>query len=198
MQNNNNVSRRDFLHMATAATGATYLKLGSAALVAITQAACAAKEESSAFKVLGPAEARDLAAIAARIIPTTGTPGASEAGVVYFFDRAFAEEMQDQLAAARDGLASFQEALSNTGHSKLFAELSDEEQDAFLQRQQDSDFFALVREMTIFGFFAMSSYGGNREHIGWDLLGFEGHHGAWTYPFGYYDAEYAKEQSNGE
>ena len=42
--------------------------------------------------------------------------------------------------------------------------------------------------MTVFGFFAMSSYGGNKDHIGWDLIGFKGHHGAWEYPFGYYDA----------
>jgi hypothetical protein len=35
----------------------------------------------------------------------------------------------------------------------------------------------------------MSRYGGNREQVGWSLIGFEGHHGAWTYPFGYYDAE---------
>jgi hypothetical protein len=42
--------------------------------------------------------------------------------------------------------------------------------------------------MTILGFFAMSSYGGNRDHVGWDLIGFEGH-GAWTAPFGYYDQE---------
>ena len=27
--------------------------------------------------------------------------------------------------------------------------------------------------MTIFGFFAMSRYGGNRDEIGWKLLGFE-------------------------
>jgi hypothetical protein len=44
--------------------------------------------------------------------------------------------------------------------------------------------------MTIFGFFAMEKYGGNRGHVGWDLIGFEGHHGAWQYPFGYYDAAY--------
>ena len=47
------------------------------------------------------------------------------------------------------------------------------------------------------GFFAMSRYGGNRDNIAWDLIGFEGNHGAWEYPFGYYDAEYAREKSNG-
>ena len=27
-----------------------------------------------------------------------------------------------------------------------------------------------------------------RNHVGWELIGFEGHNGAWEYPFGHYDA----------
>jgi hypothetical protein len=69
-----------------------------------------------------------------------------------------------------------------------FAGLAPGDQDARLQAIEDSDFFGLLREMTIFGFFAMSHYGGNRNHVGWDLIGFRGHNGAWQYPFGYYDA----------
>jgi choline dehydrogenase-like flavoprotein len=71
-------------------------------------------------------------------------------------------------------------------------------QDDFLRSQDQGDFFAMAREMTIFGFFAMSSYGGNKDHVGWDLIDFEGHHGAWTYPFGHYDTEQAMENSHGE
>lgn len=198
MQKNNDLSRRNFLQMAAAASGSTFLKLGGASLAAIAQAACTAQEKGSAFVALGAAEARDLAAIAARIIPTTDTPGASEAGVIHFFDRAFAEEMQDQLAAMRDGLADFNQALATTSRKVEFAELTPDKQDEFLRSQENGDFFALLREMTILGFFAMSSYGGNRDHVGWDLIGFKGHHGAWSYPFGHYDAEYAGEQSDGE
>lgn len=198
MNNNNDVSRRNFLQMAAAASGASYLKLSGTALAAITQAACVAGESSSEFRILGDSEARDFAAIAARIIPTTDTPGATEAGVVYFFDNAFAADLRDQLAVARSGLADFRAALTATGHAGEFGALIDTQQDDFLRSQENSDFFALVRQLTIIGFFAMSSYGGNKDHVGWDLLGFEGHHGAWTYPFGHYDAEYAKEQTDGE
>ena len=197
MHNNNDVSRRNFLQMATAASGISYLKIGGAALAAITQAACTAKDQSSAYKILGAAEARAFAAIAARIIPTTDTPGATEAGVIYFMDNVFGADKQEQLGAARSGLADFNSLLSAAGHSIAFDELTAEQQDEFLRTQEHSEFFALLRELTIFGFFAMSSYGGNRDHVGWDLVGFEGHHGAWSYPFGYYDAEYAKEESNG-
>jgi hypothetical protein len=36
--------------------------------------------------------------------------------------------------------------------------------------------------------FAMPSYGGNRNHAGWKMLGFE-HQMAWLPPFGHYDAQ---------
>ncbi len=38
------------------------------------------------------------------------------------------------------------------------------------------------------GMFAMPSYGGNRDHVGWSLLGFPHQH-AWQPPFGHYDAQ---------
>ena len=34
--------------------------------------------------------------------------------------------------------------------------------------------------------------------VGWELVGFEGDHGPWTYPFGYYDAQVHGETSDGE
>jgi hypothetical protein len=181
-------------------TGATYLKLTSPALITITQAACTAKQETSPFKVLGAREAADFAAIAARIIPTTDTPGATEAGVIYFFDNAFAANMSEQLHAARAGLAAFTAALADA-HSGISAlnELSEDAQDAFLKTQESSDFFGLVWQLTIFGFFSMEKYGGNKGHLSWDLIGFEGHHhGGWDYPFGYYDAQVHVEADHGE
>ena len=61
-----------------------------------------------------------------------------------------------------------------------------------------TEFFDACWLMTMYGFFAMSKHGGNKDHVAWDLIGFEGHHGAWDYPFGYYDAAYQKELSHGE
>jgi len=198
MRNTGTVSRRNFLQLAGALSTAGYLRLSGAALAVLAQSACSAEQSSKAFRVLGMDEARDLAAIAARIIPTTATPGATEAGVIHFFDNAFGDDMSDELGAARSGLADLNAALTTSGHAGRFDELAEDAQDDFLRSQESGDFFGLIREMTIFGFFAMSSYGGNKDHIGWDLIGFEGHHGAWTYPFGYYDAEYAKDNSHGE
>ncbi len=190
MHNNERVSRRQFLQSASSLSGIAYLRLTGPALAAIAQAARAAKQESSSYRVLSKVEAADFEAIAARIIPTTDSPGATEAGVIHFFDNAFADEMSDQLDAARTGLATFNAAIKDTGSSAdRFSDLDPDAQDAFLHTQDTSEFFDLVRLMTIFGFFSMSEYGGNNNHVGWDLIGFEGHHGAWTYPFGYYDAQ---------
>jgi len=190
MPPNTNVSRRHFLQSASSLSGIAYLRLTGPVLATIAQAACTAKLESATYRVLGSDEAADFEAIAARIIPATDTPGAIEAGVIHFFDNAFADEMSDRLDAARDGLAAFNSALNNAGLADTrFSDLDIDSQDAFLHTQDTSDFFRLVRLMTIFGFFSMSQYGGNKDHVGWDLIGFEGHHGAWSYPFGYYDAE---------
>ncbi len=186
MNNNSDLSRRGFLQSAGAIGGATWLRIGAPALASIAQAACTAKEAGATFALLGEAEAADFAAIAARIIPTTDMPGATEAGVIHFFDRAFADERSGALKPARDGLAELNATLRS---GTRFADLDTTKQDAVLSTIENSAFFILMREMTIFGFFAMSSYGGNEDHVAWDLIGFKGHHGAWAYPFGYYDAE---------
>ena len=46
-----------------------------------------------------------------------------------------------------------------------------------------------LRYLTIAGMFALPEYGGNRNLVGDQLVGFDDHLG-WTIPFGYYDADY--------
>jgi gluconate 2-dehydrogenase gamma chain len=195
MNNNNDQTRRSFLLSAAALSGTSMLRLSATSLAAISQAACSARDSHSAFEVLGEAEAADFAAIAARIIPTTDTPGASEAGVVHFFDRALAAEMSDRLDELRSGLASLQRSL---GDGESFARLSPDRQDELIRSIDGSPFFGLTWQLTIFGFFAMSKYGGNKDHVGWELIGFKGHNGGWQYPFGYYDAQVHGSRVDGE
>jgi len=198
MNNPESLSRRNFLQSTGTLTGAAYLRMLAPGIAAITQAACSAKDEGAAFVILGPDEARDFAAIAARIIPTTDTPGATEAGVIHFIDKAFAAEMSGQLDFARAGLAELSAALGDQ-HAKAarLGDLSEDEQDAFLQTRETTGFFNLMWAMTIFGFFSMEKYGGNKDQVGWELIGFDGGHGPWQYPFGYYDAQVHGETSDG-
>jgi len=192
MSANPDISRRSFLQSSSALTSMSLLRIGAPALMAITQAACSAKEEAAAFITLGAAEAADFAAIAARIMPTTDTPGASEAGVIYFIDRALGAEMHSNLEALRAGLAEL------NANTRRFSEDDETTQDQRLTEIEDSHLFDSMWTLTMFGFFSMSKHGGNKDQVAWDLIGFKGNHGAWEYPFGYYDAEYAKEHSNDE
>ena len=172
----------------------TFLQGSSAlAIFALSEAASAARDENAAFEILTPYEAKELDAIAARILPTTDTPGASEAGVIYFMDKALGSFMSDELESIRSGLAEFESGLSTS-----FSDLSEADQDEYLKTRDTSHFFNRVRFMTIAGFFGMSSYGGNRDQIGWKLIGFEGHQGAWQPPCGYYDAEYMRGEHDGD
>jgi len=193
--NNNELSRRRFLFSASALTGTAFLRLSGTSIAAIAQAACTARDRDGTFRALSTEDAADIEAIAARIIPTTDTPGATEAGVVHFFDNALGGEMSDRRDELLAGLAELNAA---SGAPARFADLASGDQDMRLRAIEDSDFFGLLREMTIFGFFAMSHYGGNRNHVGWDLIGFRGHNGAWQYPFGYYDAAVHGGGSDGE
>jgi gluconate 2-dehydrogenase gamma chain len=198
MNHPEDLSRRLFLQSAGALTGSAYVRMLAPGIAAISQAACSARQEGAAFAVLDKTEARDFAAIAARIIPTTETPGATEAGVIHFIDKAFAAEMSAELDFGRAGLAEFNQALNAEHGDRRLDELDDDAQDAFLATQEETPFFEIVWVMTIFGFFSMPKYGGNRGKVGWELVGFEGDHGPWTYPFGYYDAQVHGENSDGE
>lgn len=187
------ISRRGFLSASGALAGTSLLRTSAPAIAAIAQAACTARDEGLRFATLGEDEAADFAAIAARLIPTTDTPGAAEAGVIHFYDRAWG----DELAWSRDTMRGFLGTLNEAAGTR-FASLGPDEQDEMLRAHEDDERFELLRMITIFGFFAMEKYGGNRNHVSWDLVGFEGHQVAWQPPFGHYDAEYAKEKSGGE
>ena len=112
MEGNSTLSRRHFLHSGGTLSGAALIRLQSPALISLTASACTAKRDLETFRVLREREAADFSAIAARLIPTTNTPGATEAGVIYFIDHALAEAMNAQLDGARSGLATFNRELA--------------------------------------------------------------------------------------
>ncbi len=193
------LTRRTFLQGSGTFVGSTMMRAAAPSLVAVSQAACTARDEGAAFENITSAEAREFIAIAARILPTTDTPGATEAGAVYFVDKAFGTFLADTLELARVQLAEFQSGIADAyPAADRFSDLDEADQDAYLKMKEQSPFFQGARSLTIFGVFGMSSYGGNRDNIGWKLLGMDGPPHAWSYPFGYYDAEYLEEQKNGE
>lgn len=196
---NSALSRRRFLQGSGAIAGSSMWPGGMAALLTIGQSACSARDSGDTFIALSTAEARELEAIAARIMPTTDTPGAREAGVIHFIDQAADSFLADDLAKLRADLAKIltdvQESFPGT---ERFSDLSEADQDKFLQKIEGTAFFDDARFLTLAGFFAMSRYGGNRDDIGWKLIGMDPHQHAWQPPFGFYDAEYEQGAQDGD
>ena len=142
------------------------------------------------FGFFSPDQAAEIESVAARIIPTDDTPGAREAGAIYFIDRILTTIDQDKQAAYTQGLkdlrAKTHELFPN---ADKFSDLNPAQQDQVLTAIETTTFFRQVRLHTIVGFFASPEYGGNQEKIGWNLIGFEDKFD-WQPPFGYYDREY--------
>lgn len=140
-----------------------------------------------AFAVLNAADAADVDALTSQIVPTDDTPGAREAGVTYFIDRALGSFFAHWRDGFMQGLRGFQAAChaSHPGAAS-FAALSSELQIEFLHGVERTPFFDQARLLTLCGMFSMPKYGGNRQLVGWRLLGFEDRH-TFEPPFGFYD-----------
>ena len=182
-------SRRKFLADTGALAAGSWLTLTMPVVVATAQTACSQRDQGSGFAYLDALDALDLEAIAEQIMPADDTPGASQAGVIWFIDQALGGFMQAQAEAVNSGLRSLNGTLPD---GLRFAELDPTRQTVVLQSHEQTPFFQMMQFLTVVGMFAMPSYGGNRDKIGWALLGFEDRH-SWQPPFGYYDAEYPDE-----
>jgi gluconate 2-dehydrogenase gamma chain len=139
------------------------------------------------FQFFSPADAAEIEAVAAQIVPTDSSPGAREAGVIYFIDHALTTFDKAQQPRYTQGIKDLQaKAREMVPGAASFAALTSAQQIQVLTALEKTDFFSLVRQHTIVGFLADPIHGGNRDHIGWKLIGFEDKF-AYQYPFGYYD-----------
>jgi gluconate 2-dehydrogenase gamma chain len=185
-------TRRNFLTELTRTAAAGALALQLPALT--TLAGCARDQEG--FAHLTPTEARAMRAFAAQILPSEpGSPGAEEAGVVYFVDRAFGDPFfADTVPVIRDGLAGLDAHARRAGARQGFASLSHGGQVAIIRQIASGPFFASARTLVLIGAFAESSYGGNRGGAGLTMMGIE-HRPSYASPFGWYDAQPAAERA---
>lgn len=184
-------TRREFLSTAGSALGVAWAAAHWPAIASAHSHAVAAVAESATatFGFLSADEARDVDAIASQIIPTDESPGAHEAGSVYFIDRSLQTWQAVHAVQFRAGLKEFQTAFTAAHPGVRFADADSPTQIAFLTTVEKSQFFEGMRAMTLIGLFALPQYGGNRDGIGWRLIGFSDQH-AFTPPFGYYDRDY--------
>lgn len=178
-----NSTRRDWL--------STYIAMAAwpEVLAAQQHAETRARLPATSFETLDADTAREIEALAAQIIPSTRGPGAREAGVIYFIDRALVTFASDDREAYRTGMAELQQRRRELfPQSSSIALLSSEQQMSLIKITEKSSFFDLLRTHTVLGFLGNPSYGGNRGKAGWRQIGFEDRM-AYEHPFGYYDAE---------
>ena len=193
-------TRRAFLTQASAGAGAAWLAAAWPEMLAAQQHAhhmahAAAAGAPGKLEYFTAAQAAEVEAITAAIIPTTDTPGAREAGVVYFIDRGlstFAADQKKPFADALEAVAKKRKELFPA--SSDFASLSAAQQIEVLKAIEKTQEFGTLRYSTVAGFLSNPEDGGNRDTVGWRLIGFDGSP-THTPPFGYYDAEYLKEQA---
>ena len=186
------ISRRSFLKSSSTLAKGSFIALSAPAiLVACQQAEENLGSVEPSFNTLSEIEGKELRAIAARIIPTDETPGAEEAGVIYFIDAVLGDDREEEYAQVRLALREIQTTSALKFGASFFFELTDQQQDEVLTEMEATPFFATVRYLTIAGMFSLPEYGGNKDKIGYKLIGFNDAH-AWAPPYGFYDADYAE------
>jgi hypothetical protein len=136
------------------------------------------------------AAAETIEAATARIFPSDELgPGAREAGVLFYLDRALAgpyARLGDTYRIIVTGL----EAASQFFNKARFADLPEDAQDALLTAIEHGsltrfglqpEHMALLVRHTREGMFSDPAHGGNRDLVGWKLLGYPGVHRDWTH-----------------
>jgi gluconate 2-dehydrogenase gamma chain len=202
-------ARREFLLQAGGTAGMAWISAQWPAVIAAAQHAHGAAKSKSPgkFEVLTPDQARQVEAVASQIIPTDEMPGAREAGVVYFIDRALKTFAKDALPLYQEGLAELNRITSEKHPGvKSYADATPKQQEDLLTELTEAeksqpgasrrrfqsgsaDFFQTIWQHTVYGFLAAPEAGGNRDYAGWKVIGRDPAH-SFAPPFGFYDKDY--------
>ena len=183
-------SRRSFLIESAAGLSGAWVAANYSGILAaeryVLKAAQAGKP--AAYQFFTPVQAVEIEAMAAQIIPTDETPGAREARVINFIDRALSTFAKNQQAQYTKGLADLDAQTKQMfpGSTK-FSALQSDQQIKVMTAMEKTPFFNTVRTHTVIGFFASPVHGGNQDKVGWKLIGYDDSLN-FRPPFGYYDA----------
>jgi len=130
-----------------------------------------------------------LRAAADRIVPPDETCGAAEAGAAEFILRLLNNELSGQRAIYLEGLDGI-EREAQARHGRSFASLAPAEQDAVLAAIEEDNpktawaisprnFFQMLVEHVLEGFYADPGNGGNRDAVSWKMIGYRAEGGTW-------------------
>lgn len=162
-------NRRDFIRTASLAFGSVLLF-------------------PSCLKVKGgyyfftPQEADCVTALCEQIIPRDQSPGAIDAGVIYYIDRQLSGVFHSHQDTYRQGIQKLQ-AYCKDQYSKNFETLSFDDQQKILtlmesnqmnetewKETKPADFFNLILSHTMQGFYGSPIHGGNKDYMSFEML----------------------------
>jgi len=189
-------TRRLFLGQAGASVGLLFLSSLTPDLLAKAHAhAQSAHAGGTKYRFFTAQQAAEFDAFSAQIIPTDDTPGAREANVVHFTDYVLSTIDRDQQAPVNDAFKAMREQVAKTvPGATSFAAITPAQQIAVMKAMETTPAFGIFRGFTLAGFFGDPSLGGNKDQVGWKLIGFPDDF-LYKPPFGYYDAHYDEGKS---
>ena len=171
---NQSFSRREFVRLFAGGTAVMLISFNTACRNKISQ-----------WRYLNEEEIMLLDAIVEQIIPTDDFPGGKWANVSNYIDKQLSTYYRKHQPAYRAGLSAFEKTVVQIKGRK-FAELPFAEQTAMLEKMEagefpgdywkenpPADFFDMVRQHSMQGFYGSPVHGGNREYISYKMLGLD-------------------------
>jgi len=171
---NKSFSRREFVRLFSGGTAAVLISFNTACRNKISQ-----------WRYLNEEEITLLDPIVEQIIPTDDFPGGKWANVSNFIDKQLDTYYIRYQPAYREGLAAIEKTVIQM-KGKKFEELPFGDQTAILEKMEKGefpgdywkdhssiDFFDLIRQHALQGFYGSPVHGGNRGYISYRMLGID-------------------------
>jgi len=161
------LTRREALKQAAFFLGAA---LSPSIVAGVLRAQAAPAGAAAGRRYLDARQFPTVAAAAERILPKTDTPGAIDVGVPAFIDLMYGEYLTgDERFVFATGVKDI-EAAALARHGQAFTALAAAAQDAVLRsiaeasQGKEKTFFALLKELTVTGYFTAETVGRNVLH----------------------------------
>lgn len=139
-------------------------------------------KKNSIYRFFTPEEAGCIIAFCEQIIPKDSSPGATDAGVIYYIDRQLSGVFYYDQETYRNGIRNIQ-AYCIKKYGKTFESLVPDEQIKTMKMMESnqlnetewpqgkpSGFFNLVLSHTMQGFYGSPIHGGNKDYMSFEML----------------------------
>jgi gluconate 2-dehydrogenase gamma chain len=140
------------------------------------------RNQPGGYLFFTPDEALCVIALCEQIIPKDESPGATDAGVIYYIDRQLSTIFLYNQESYRNGILNLQ-SYCRQKYGKCFEMIDFDEQTKLLKKLETnnlkesdwngghaSDFFNLLRSHTMQGFYGSPIHGGNKDYSSFRML----------------------------